>query len=166
MKGVGGLLLYLDFDGVLHHENVLWHPGRGAYLAAPEGFKIFQHVALLDELLSPYPNVRIVLSTSWVLHYGCTKSARNLSPALQARVVGATYHSRMCKQEFRDMPRGQQVWSDALRRKPRDWLALDDQDENWPHQCRDKLVRTHDQLGLSHPPVIVEIKRRLKELCA
>ncbi len=27
-KGAGALVLYLDFDGVLHHENVLWHPKR------------------------------------------------------------------------------------------------------------------------------------------
>ena len=25
-------LLYLDFDGVLHPEDVLWHPKRGVYL--------------------------------------------------------------------------------------------------------------------------------------
>lgn len=26
------LLLYLDFDGVLHHEDVRWSPKRGAYM--------------------------------------------------------------------------------------------------------------------------------------
>ena len=30
LSGHGGLLLYLDYDGVLHHENVLWHPRMGA----------------------------------------------------------------------------------------------------------------------------------------
>lgn len=29
--GRGELILYLDFDGVLHHENVLWHPRKGPY---------------------------------------------------------------------------------------------------------------------------------------
>ena len=26
MKGTNELLLYLNYDSVLHHENLLWHP--------------------------------------------------------------------------------------------------------------------------------------------
>ena len=55
LSGHGGLLLYLDYDGVLHHENVLWHPRMGAYLSAPEEFKLFQHVGLLEDLLADCP---------------------------------------------------------------------------------------------------------------
>lgn len=32
MKGTNELVLYLDFDGVLHHENCLWHPKLGDYV--------------------------------------------------------------------------------------------------------------------------------------
>lgn len=31
-KGRGEPVPYMDVDGVLHHENCLWHPRRGAYL--------------------------------------------------------------------------------------------------------------------------------------
>ncbi len=31
-RGADELLLYLDYDGVLHHENVLWYPRKGAVL--------------------------------------------------------------------------------------------------------------------------------------
>ena len=136
--GRNGLILYLDFDGVLHHENVLWHPRLGAYLSAPEGYTLFQHALLLEQLLEPYPEVRIVLSTSWVRRYGCSRTAKNLRPSLRARVIGATFHSRMEKEPFLAAPRGMQVWSDVLRRKPRDWLALDDDYLHWPAWCRDK----------------------------
>jgi hypothetical protein len=86
MKAPAGrneLVLYLDFDGVLHHENCLWHPRRGAYLSAPERYSLFQHAELLAHLLAPYPTVKIVLSTSWIRRYGVTASTKRLPMALQ-----------------------------------------------------------------------------------
>ena len=41
MRGTGELVLYVDYDGVLHHENVLWHPKIEAYLSAPDGYVLF-----------------------------------------------------------------------------------------------------------------------------
>jgi hypothetical protein len=166
MKGTGELVLYLDYDGVLHHENVLWHPRIGAYLSAPDGYVLFQHSELLERLLAPYPAVQIVLSTTWVRRYGRTKAAKNLRPALRSRVIGATFHSRMDEQRFSEVPRGMQVWSDVLRRKPRDWLALDDDWLDWPKWCLEKYVRTHEHEGLSDPAVQAEFREKLQELCA
>jgi len=40
LRGLEGTVLYLDFDGVLHHEDVWWLPRRGAYIRPP-GFKLF-----------------------------------------------------------------------------------------------------------------------------
>jgi hypothetical protein len=62
----GGRVLYLDFDGVLHPEDVWRRPGWGPYVASPPGHQLFEHADLLVELLAPYPDLRIVLSTSWV----------------------------------------------------------------------------------------------------
>lgn len=75
----GGLVLYFDFDGVLHHENVFWRPRRGAY-AGPPGFTLSEHAALLDELLAPIPEVGIVLSTSGGRQYGCYGAAKKKLP--------------------------------------------------------------------------------------
>lgn len=165
MRGFGELVLYLDFDGVLHHENVLWHPRVGAYLSAPEGYVLFQHAELLEQLLAPYPRVQIVLSTTWVRRYGCTKSAKNLRPALRSRVVGATFHSRMNQDEFAVMPRGMQVWQDVVRRKPRAWLALDDDSEGWPTEHAHRHVLTHMYEGLSDPEVLATFKAKLEAMC-
>lgn len=35
MSGRGELVLFLDFDGTVHHENMRWDPGRGLSLEAP-----------------------------------------------------------------------------------------------------------------------------------
>ncbi|OOG58053.1 HAD domain-containing protein [Polaromonas sp. C04] len=165
MKGQGELILYLDYDGVLHHENVLWHPRIGAYLSAPDGFVLFQHAELLEELLEPYPEVRIVLSTSWVRRYGCSKTAKNLRPALRSRVIGATFHSRMDRETFAAAPRGMQVWADVVRRQPRDWLAVDDDYLHWPAWCRDKYIRTDEREGISAAPVLAEVRQKLSLMC-
>jgi HAD domain in Swiss Army Knife RNA repair proteins len=165
MKGTGAAVLYLDYDGVLHHENVLWHPRIGAYLSAPDQYVLFQHTELLEQLLAPYPKVQIVLSTSWAVRYGCARAAKNLRPALRARVVGSTYHSQMDEQGFIATPRGLQVWADVVRRKPRAWLALDDNDEGWPDHCREHFVQTHEHQGISEPTVLETLKTKLGEMC-
>lgn len=165
MKGKGDLILYLDLDGVLHHENVLWHPRIGAYLSAPLGYVMFQHAELLEELLEPYPEVRIVLSTSWVCRYGCSKTAKNLRPALRSRLIGATFHSRMDREAFAAAPRGLQVWADVVRRQPRDWLALDDDYLDWPAWCLGKYVRTDEHEGISAPQVLAEFRQKLSLMC-
>lgn len=160
--GAGETVLYLDFDGVLHPENVVLHPGRGPVLHAPSQFRLFQHVGLLESELAPYPRLRIVLSTSWVMHQGFARTARRLPLSIRDRIVGAIFHSSMDKREFRRAPRGMQVWSDVLRRRPRDWLAVDDDFLHWPAWCRDKYVRTHEQKGLSDPAVLEEFRVKLQ----
>lgn len=165
MKGTGKFVLYLDFDGVLHDHRVLWHPRVGAYLNAPDEYKLFQHSQLLEQLLAPFPQVQIVLSTTWVRRYGCTTAAKNLRPVLRQKVIGATFHMRMNEDEFAVMPRGMQVWSDVLRRRPRDWLALDDDSQDWPEWCVDKYIRTHAHAGISHPEVQDEFKAKLIKMC-
>jgi hypothetical protein len=122
---------------------------------------LFEHAALLARCMAPYPALRIVLSTSWVRVFrGVQKAARRLPPELRARVVGATFHSRMDPRWFRSQPRVQ-VWGDVCRRQPEAWLALDDDDAGWPDVCRDHLVRTDPVLGISAPSVLAELRARL-----
>ena len=166
MKGAGELVLYLDFDGVLHHENCRYHPRRGAYLEAPDRYSLFQHAPLLEQLLAPYPDLQIVLSTSWVLRYGCADTAKRLPSTLQARVIGATFHSRyMNDDDFRYMPRGKQVTEDAMRRRPRGWLAVDDNDEGWPPEHKHRHILTHMYEGIGAPAVRAEFEQKLKQMC-
>ena len=163
-KGAGELVLYLDFDGVLHHENVYWRPTTGPYIRADARYTLVQHTPLLERLLAPYPNLKIVLSTSWVRMYGCAKAAKKLPPSLRARVIGATFHSAMDKHQFEQEPRGMQVWNDVLRRHPKAWLALDDDFLNWPAWCLDQYVKTNEQDGISDPLVFAQIEGKLAEM--
>jgi len=157
----GGQVLYLDYDGVLHHERVYRHPKKGIYISAAPQFTLFQHAGLLGELLRPYPSVRIVLSTSWVRTLGLRRAASYLPDELRSRVIGATFHSRMSKSDFSDMPRGQQVYEDYLRRAPSQVLAIDDDENGWPPFLREHLVVTDNVHGISEPQVLEGLTRTL-----
>jgi hypothetical protein len=92
----------------------------------------------------------IVLSTSWVRLRGLEFAKSKLPAALRARVVGATFDNRiMQKLEFDMMSRGCQVYAEVERRKPAKWFAIDNDDSGWPSFCREKLIKTDDNLGLS-----------------
>lgn len=164
LRGRGEFVLYLDYDGVLHHENVLRHPRRGIYLDAPPEFTLFQHVGLLEALLAPHPDVLIVLSTSWVRAIGYSRTLKRLTPLLRERVIGATFHSRMNEGAFVMLPRGVQVLDDVQRRRPAAWIALDDDGVGWPEEHRHRLVLTDDRLGLTGPGVSDELSRKLTAL--
>ena len=165
LSGSGQLLLYLDFDGVLHHHDVWWHERIGPYMRAPEEYKLFQHLPLLEAVLAPYPSVKIVLSTSWVRRYGCAKAAKQLGPRLRQRVIGATFHSRMSEDLFTALPRGKQVWDDVQRRSPLGWIALDDDDHGWPPEYAGHLVKTHPKEGLSCRNAQQAFRAALEALC-
>ena len=150
-RGRGELVLYLDFNEVLHHVNCLYHPRKGPYLCAPAGHTLVQYVSLLQELLFAYPDVRIVLSASWVRRYGFIRTARLPGPSLCARAVGATFHSRMDDQAFSALAHGVQVSGDVYRRGPRDWIALDDVAQDWSDGRRDgqsSLAQTRGQSSM------------------
>lgn len=59
----GRLVLYLDLDGVVHHERVLWHPHKGIHMSPYEapGRSLFEWVPILEAALDPYPSVALVL---------------------------------------------------------------------------------------------------------
>ena len=152
------MICYLDFDGVLHDDAVYWSPKLGIYIRTP-GCQLFEWMPILDALLEPYPAVRIVLSTSWVRQRSYEFAKSQLSPTLQTRVVGATFHNRhMQKLEFDFMARGAQVLADVERRCPAAWFALDNDSNGWPEYSRHKLVLTDDRLGLSEERVQAAIK--------
>ncbi|MEZ2354754.1 HAD domain-containing protein [Caballeronia sp. RCC_10] len=163
-KHCGGYILYVDFDGCLHPSEVYTKHGVGPFLLNCPGHELFEQAPLLDRLLTNYPDVRIVLSTSWVNRYRgrIPRLSSNLPTGLRNRVIGATYHSEMDREAFMASSRGMQIWSDVLRRRPARWLAIDDDAEGWPQWCRDHLVKTDEMFGIGEPGVRFELESKLE----
>ena len=166
----GGQVLYLDFDGALHHEDVCVNTKRGLYFGANaqahgvrhgHTHRLFEYAPILVELLEPYPDVQIVLSTTWVRWRGYEHARDRLPAELARRCVGATFHKQMSRDAFLQMPRGLQIWMDVERRQPSAWMAIDDDHSDWPDWCQDRLVRSDDNWGISRPKVRSTLKTAL-----
>lgn len=161
LKGKGAKILYLDFDGVLHHEDVWRHPRRGLYFGAKGvGHTLFENAALLESLLTPYPDVFIVLSTSWVPSLRYSRAASKLPPGLKRRVIGATFHTRMNRNSFDCLTRAHQVLDDVERRQPAAWVAIDDA-LGWPKESLPHFVPSDPAAGIADLEVTKDLVTKL-----
>lgn len=119
------LLCYVDHDGVLMDDAVYWSPQDGIHIQTP-GRKLFEWVPILDELLAPYPEVKIVLSATWVRMKGFEFAKSRLTPGLQEKLTGATFDNlETQKLDFNSMSRGMQICADVERGTPVRWFGID-----------------------------------------
>lgn len=162
-------VLYLDFDGVLHPESVFVNARQGIHIRHAPGRTLFENAQILMDELDPFPNVKLVLSTSWVRHLGYDGARSRLPERLGARCIGATYHSRHHRPGREDgfrnaVPapsRGEEVLADVTRRRPHRWLAVDDTDEGWSVEARGNVVISDPTFGISAPKVRQALNREL-----
>lgn len=87
------MILYLDFDGVLHPDAV-YRPHNRPLELRSEG-SLFMHAAVLEDILGAYPDLRIILSTSWVRMLGYDRTLKKMPVGLRHRVAGSTWHREM-----------------------------------------------------------------------
>lgn len=136
------MLIFLDFDGVLHPEG----------LQAGERDKLFCARPLLHQILRAAPGVDVVFTTSWRRLYSFADLVAFASAGedLAHRFIGITPH--LPAEERMQGIIGQredeiQAWLAIHDRDPGRWLALDDQpDIYWP-RCAG-LYLTNWQTGL------------------
>jgi len=140
------VILFLDFDGVLHGNdaglelNVRDEASLQSLTDEQRRFitrdgrlivgeNLFGHADRLAVALEPYPDVRIVITSTWRIYFELEALQRFLPPALAGRVIGITpqvFSRDGVSQRVREI--------DAYFRKNdrglEPWIALDDHD--WP----------------------------------
>lgn len=166
------MILFLDFDGVLHPDAVYRAAGRGIQLHA-EG-ELMMHAPVLESILDghdPHGEVRIILSTSWVRVLRFSRTLKYLPPGLRKHIRGATWHSGMCREDgidpFDRLTRHEQIAQYVNRHAVRQWLAIDDLHsghEHWPQDMRHRLVLTDGGMGLGCPHAQKDLRAKLKLL--
>jgi hypothetical protein len=132
---------------------------RGIHILTPDR-TLFEWMPILDELLSPYSDIQIVLSTSWVAAQSYEFARAQLSPALQQRVIGSTYTAENLRY-FDSWPRGRQVTSDVAARKLDSWFAIDDDDNGWTTSTKRRLIKTNGSTGINDTAVQDKIRKML-----
>ena len=167
------MILFLDYDGVLHPDAAYLVRGRPELRADGE---LFMWAGHLVDVLASAPQIRIVLSTSWARELRFARARDYLPAELRQRVIGATWHSGMSTDD-EHRPLGRDTWWDTATRHQQirryvdragltDWIAVDDQPEGWAESDRDKLVATDSNRGLSAPSARVRLAAAVGNMAA
>ena len=147
------MILFLDYDGVLHADDV-YRTKKG--IALKSGGTLFEHAHILAAAIEPHPEVNIVLSTSWVRELGFSRAKKYLPLVLQDRVSGSAYHTGYESVDFTGTPWGlltryEQIIRHVSRHNITNWIAVDNDNEGWPESQVHRLIHTDDWLGLGDP---------------
>lgn len=141
------MILFLDFDGVLHPERP----------AAP-GEHLFCRLPLLENWLRGRPGVDLVISSSWREAHPLDELVGYFTDDLQGRVLGATpaitsdewaqYDGEPPPLRFR---REMEIrrWRHQSAKPWRPWAALDDQPWLFAPFCEFFLVTCDGSTGLT-----------------
>jgi hypothetical protein len=142
------VILFLDFDGVLHPD-----PCRDAR-------RLFEHAPRLAALLEAFPEVCVVLSTSWRNTRSIDELVAPLSAPLRARVIGVTPTFGEFVAPARLIPYRRHAeclqWLEAQGQADRPWLALDDRASLFEPYC-EQLIECDSRRGFD-----AQVARRLR----
>lgn len=119
-------ILFLDFDGVLHRENLTSRQ------------PLLSQLPLLEDVLREFPEVEVVISSTWRLKWpdqglATTELRKHFSSDIAQRVVGVTPHHLTLDSKL--APDGMDVyhrhweietWLRTHRPHSTTWVALDD----------------------------------------
>lgn len=165
-------VLFLDFDGVLHPDRAYLKSGRPILVG--DG-TLFMWADILVELLAPHPEIQVVISSSWARELRFSKAKKYLPLAIQNKVIGATWHSRMAKHPDAEHRLHSTWWDhstryDQIKRyvdraKITNWLAIDDHPTGWKDHDKYRLIYTNSETGISDPVVIDCLKHKCADLC-
>ena len=134
------MILFLDFDGVLHPE----YEGQ----ATPADVA-FCHRPRFEAIMRDYPCVEIVISSTWREQLTLAALQAQFSPDIAARIIGATPIIPRMDGKYIPARRESEIlgWLAAAVRAHEPWLALDD--AAWQFQLhRNRLITCTRHLGL------------------
>ncbi|WP_344676451.1 HAD domain-containing protein [Paraburkholderia graminis] len=154
--------LYLDVDGTLHSGSAI--VGEAERITLEGGRDLFEHAPLLAAILAPWPDVQIVLTTSWLKHIGRDGVTSYLPEPLRYRVVGDTLGIRSRMGEVRDgTDRVSKILRHVWAHGVQNWLALDDQAWGVPIEYAYHFVHLSHVSGISSPEARSQIESWLLE---
>jgi hypothetical protein len=166
------MIIFLDYDGVLHPSSVYMQDGRPTLRGEGE---LFMWAPALIEALEPHAHIKIVLSTNWARRIGFVRARDALPESLRKRVIGATWHSHMALSGglysagcwYDDATRYQQIARYVVRAQVSDWLAIDDlheHTERWNEGLEERLIHTWPMSGLGDEETLALLKTKLAEI--
>lgn len=142
------MILFLDFDGVLHSAETT------------DKAAAFCHRPVFEAFLREYPHVEVVFSTSWRLLKGLNTLRAYFSEDVRHRFIGVTPDFTE-EGELRSTEILAWMSFHWQTHPDRRFLALDDDPNQFPRECG-WLVLCDRLHGLGEPQILDELRRRLK----
>jgi hypothetical protein len=132
------VIVFLDFDGVLHPDP------------CTEPARLFENAPRLAKAIGDFPEVGLVLSTSWRQAKPYEQLLAALPSRLQQRIIGLTpnFSDFAPCASLIPYPREAECmrWLEQNRLQGEDWLALDDRPSWFTPYC-ENLIACHPQSG-------------------
>lgn len=146
------MIIFLDFDGVLHPE----HDGEPT-----PAEREFCHLPRFEAIMRDYPEVEIVISSTWREYLSLGELRARFSPNIAARIIGVTPLTPRIDGKYLPARREGEIldWLTAAGRGQEPWLALDDAAWQFP-QYRNNLVVCSWRIGLDES-VEAALRKRL-----
>lgn len=133
------MILFLDFDGVLHPDPCY------------DRRHLFRHAPALSEVLQRYEEVKVVLSTQWRTVYPLEKIAASLPITLRDRIVGINpiFGEIDAPAAWIPYPRQAEClhWLKENASPETEWVAIDDR-PGWFEPYCERLIVCHPRIGL------------------
>ncbi len=118
------MIIFLDFDGVLHPVN------------RPDG--AFTLIKPFENLMCDFPNIDIVISSSWREQHNIAELRSLFSSAIQMRIVDITPIMNHLEHKF--LYAEIVTWMREEGREYEGWVALDDSEWLFPPSCPNLIL--------------------------
>lgn len=146
------MILFVDFDGVLHSIDSRNFEYFGNALVVSDNPDLFQWVPLLWQIIEPHP-VEIVVHSSWRHLYPADELIARFPVTMQSRIAGIT--------EGRD--RHQSIQDYVCKNDVKRFAVLDDDPdafpENWPN-----LILCDSQRGINDADVLAKLRQFVADI--
>ena len=129
------MILFLDFDGVLHPV-----PSKD----------LFCYIPRLENILRKFPDVKVVISSMWRASHNLSELREFFSEDIRPRIIGVTpfveeqiedWLFTLCKTRHKEIL----SWIEQNNYKG-PWVALDDAYQEFPEDCKE-LIRCETIFG-------------------
>jgi hypothetical protein len=129
------MIIFLDFDGVLHPA----YPRKT--LPANENLP-FSYLPRLERVVRDFPASRIVISSSWRINRPWENVISAFSRDITARIIGATPVLIQKEPPYQRYTRYKEIldFLDNKNLSAVQWIALDDDPELYPKKCQNLIL--------------------------
>lgn len=129
------MILFTDFDGVCH-------PAYHRSELPDEENRPFSYLPRLENVLRDYPEVRIVISSSWRQYQPWENIIKPFAPDILSRIIGATPVLVHKEPPYPKHPRYLEIieYLHCNDLKAEKWIALDDEAELYPLGCETLIL--------------------------